>query len=67
MTISDIFGALIEQRSYRPAMPAGAAYQVLLEMGPKLDGELVREFCFAEGLKIVAPSQPTAPHNAIFG
>jgi putative nucleotidyltransferase with HDIG domain len=67
MTISDIFGALIEHRSYRPAMPAGAAYQVLLEMGPKLDGELVREFCFAEGLKIVEPIRPAAPHNAIFG
>jgi putative nucleotidyltransferase with HDIG domain len=67
MTISDIFGALIEQRSYRPAMPAGAAYQVLLEMGPKLDEELVREFRFAEGLTIVEPSRQAAPHNVLFG
>ena len=66
MTISDIFGALIEHRSYRPAMPAGAAYQVLLEMGSKLDGELVREFCFAEGLHIVEPNRLTVSRNVVF-
>jgi putative nucleotidyltransferase with HDIG domain len=44
MTISDIFGALIERRSYKPPMPGPAAYQILLDMGPKLDQDLVRAF-----------------------
>jgi HD-GYP domain-containing protein (c-di-GMP phosphodiesterase class II) len=44
VTIADIFGALIERRAYRPAMSGNAAYQVLLDMGPKLDGDLVRAF-----------------------
>jgi putative nucleotidyltransferase with HDIG domain len=46
MTISDIFGALIERRSYKPPMSGKAAYQVLLDMGPKLDTDLVRAFKF---------------------
>jgi len=44
LTIADIFGALLERRSYRAAMPIDAAYRVLLDMGPKLDADLVREF-----------------------
>ena len=44
MTISDIFGALIERRSYKPPMSGEAAYQILKDMGPKLDADLVREF-----------------------
>ena len=44
MTISDIFGALIERRSYKPPLAAEAAYQILLDMGPKLDTDLVRAF-----------------------
>jgi putative nucleotidyltransferase with HDIG domain len=44
MTIADIFGALIERRSYKAALSTDAAYQILKEMGPKLDGDLVREF-----------------------
>ncbi len=44
MTIADIFGALIERRSYRAPMTCEQAYQVLEEMGPKLDVDLVREF-----------------------
>jgi putative nucleotidyltransferase with HDIG domain len=51
ITISDIFGALIERRSYRPAISAEAAYQALLDMGPKLDKDLVREFRFASHLR----------------
>jgi putative nucleotidyltransferase with HDIG domain len=47
MTISDVFGALIERRSYKPPMSCEAAYQVLLDMGPKLDKDLVRAFEFA--------------------
>jgi response regulator RpfG family c-di-GMP phosphodiesterase len=44
MTIADIFGALIERRSYKAALSTAAAYQILKDMGPKLDGDLVREF-----------------------
>ena len=44
VTIADVFGALIEWRSYKPPMPAEAAYNVLLDMGPKLDQDLVRAF-----------------------
>ena len=43
-TIADIFGALIERRSYKASMSKEAAYQGLLDMGPKLDRDLVREF-----------------------
>lgn len=56
MTISDIFGALIERRSYKEPMSGTDAYQILLYMGPKLDMDLVREFRFASGLKVAAPS-----------
>jgi len=44
MTISDIFGALIEQRSYKASLSGEAAYQILVNMGSKLDRDLVREF-----------------------
>ncbi len=44
VTIADIFGALIELRAYRPPMSGQAAYQVLLDMGRKLDRDLVRAF-----------------------
>jgi putative nucleotidyltransferase with HDIG domain len=50
MTISDIFGALIERRSYKPPLSGEAAYQTLTEMGPKLDVDLVRAFRFAAKL-----------------
>ena len=46
MTISDIFGALIERRSYKPPFSSEAAYQILLDMGPRLDKDLVRAFKF---------------------
>ena len=44
MTISDIFGALLERRSYKPPLSGSAAYRILLDMGPKLDRDLIREF-----------------------
>jgi putative nucleotidyltransferase with HDIG domain len=44
MTIADIFGALIEQRSYKPPMSGDDAYQILETMGPRLDKDLLREF-----------------------
>ena len=50
ITIADVFGALIERRSYKPPLSGEAAYQILLDMGPKLDRDLVREFRFATKL-----------------
>jgi putative nucleotidyltransferase with HDIG domain len=50
MTIADVFGALIERRSYKPPLCSDAAYQILLDMGPKLDKDLVREFRFTAEL-----------------
>ena len=44
MTIADIFGALIERRAYKPPYAPKAAYDVLVDMGPKLDQDMVREF-----------------------
>jgi putative nucleotidyltransferase with HDIG domain len=44
ITIADVFGALIERRSYKPPMGGAQAYQVLEQMGAKLDKTLVREF-----------------------
>ena len=65
MTISDIFGALIERRSYKEPLSGKVAYQILLDMGPKLDKDLVREFRFASGLEIAAPSLvPEAANSA---
>jgi putative nucleotidyltransferase with HDIG domain len=46
MTIVDIYSALIEHRAYRPAMTSQKAYDILREMGPKLDQDLVRAFGF---------------------
>jgi putative nucleotidyltransferase with HDIG domain len=44
ITIADIFGALIERRSYKPPLSGEAAYQVLENMGPKLDKDILRAF-----------------------
>jgi putative nucleotidyltransferase with HDIG domain len=44
ITIADVFGALIEWRTYKPPMKAEAAYKVLVDMGAKLDQDLVRAF-----------------------
>jgi putative nucleotidyltransferase with HDIG domain len=44
LTIADIFGALVEDRAYKSALPFPAAYQVLVNMGSRLDQDLVREF-----------------------
>jgi putative nucleotidyltransferase with HDIG domain len=52
VTISDIFGALIEHRAYRNAMSCNAAYNILLDMGPKLDQDLRREFRFVTKLHV---------------
>jgi putative nucleotidyltransferase with HDIG domain len=44
LTIADVYGALIEPRSYKPPMSGLAALNVLQELGPKLDRTLVRVF-----------------------
>src|SRR5262245_47968763 len=45
-TIVDIYSALIEHRAYRPPMSSRKAYDILLDMGVKLDQDLVRAFGF---------------------
>ena len=44
LTVSDIFAALIEARSYRPRMPRAKAYGIVCEMEGKLEPALVRAF-----------------------
>jgi len=44
LTISDIFAALIEHRSYRPAMPREQAYEIVRGMHGKLEMPLVAAF-----------------------
>src|SRR5262249_10478384 len=41
LTISDIFAALIEHRTYKPAMPREKAYEILLSMHGNLEMPLV--------------------------
>ena len=51
-TICDVFGALIERRAYKAPIRSDVAYQMLLDMGPKLDNTLVGEFSFASALHL---------------
>lgn len=44
LTISDIFAALIEARTYKPTMPREKAYEILLDMKAKLERPLVEAF-----------------------
>lgn len=44
ITIADVFGALVEYRPYKPPLSGWDAYQQLIDMGPKLDKDLVRVF-----------------------
>lgn len=44
MTVVDIFSALVEARSYKKSMSSKDAYGILLEMGDKLDQDIVRAF-----------------------
>ena len=44
LTISDIFAALIERRTYKPDMPREMAYEILLDMKNKLEMPLVHAF-----------------------
>ena len=47
-----MFGALLERRAYKAPIRGDIAYQMLLDMGPKLDKDLVREFHFASALRL---------------
>lgn len=40
------------RRAYKAPICGDIAYQMLLEMGPKLDKDLVREFRFASALRL---------------
>jgi HD-GYP domain-containing protein (c-di-GMP phosphodiesterase class II) len=44
VTISDIFSALIERRSYKPTMPREKAFEILRSMHGKLEMPLVSAF-----------------------
>ncbi len=44
VTIADIFAALIERRAYKRPLPGLQAYKILVDMGGKLDQDLVRAF-----------------------
>jgi putative nucleotidyltransferase with HDIG domain len=44
LTISDIFAALIERRSYKPTMPREQAYEIIRKMEGKLERPLVAAF-----------------------
>jgi putative nucleotidyltransferase with HDIG domain len=44
VTISDIFGALIERRAYKAPLSGEAAYRLLESMGDKLDRHILRAF-----------------------
>lgn len=44
LTISDIFAALIESRSYKPTMARERAYEILVGMNGKLEKPLVKAF-----------------------
>ncbi|MCJ2085826.1 HD domain-containing protein [Methylobacterium sp. E-005] len=44
VTVCDVYGALIERRSYRAPMKGGEAYGILQGMGGRLDEDLTRAF-----------------------
>jgi len=51
-TICDVFGALLERRPYKPPIRGDVAYQMLIDMGPKLDQDFVHAFKFASALSL---------------
>lgn len=44
LTICDIYAALITPRPYKDGMSAAEAYDIMVRMGPKLDGDMLAEF-----------------------
>lgn len=53
-TICDIFGALLERRPYKAPISGELAHNMLVDMGGKLDQDLVRAFSFASNLRLAA-------------
>lgn len=61
VTICDIFGALIERRSYKEPMKAEQAYEILVGMDAKLDQDLVGVFRdVAESINYTPAPPPAA-------
>ncbi|MCY1640541.1 HD-GYP domain-containing protein [Methylorubrum sp. SL192] len=58
VTVCDIYGALIERRSYKPPMASEAAYAILQGMMGRLDPALVKAF-----QPIATAFTPTFPHD----
>ncbi len=54
MTIADIFSALIERRPHRTPLMSQTAYKMIVDMGDKLDKDLVREFGFISNMRLEA-------------
>jgi HD-GYP domain-containing protein (c-di-GMP phosphodiesterase class II) len=51
LTVCDVYGALVEHRSYKPAKPPAEALYVLISMAQqgKIDFRIVRSFADAIG------------------
>ena len=60
LTVCDIYGALVEQRSYKPAKPPAEALYVLISMAQagKLDFRIVRSFADAIGTVLPQAEPP---------
>ena len=61
-SIVDIFGALTDARSYKPAFPADKAFAILEDMGPKIDQHLLAIFrdIFTPGSDLDTIDPPSA-------
>ena len=61
-SIVDIFGALTDARSYKPAFPADKAFAILEDMGPKIDQNLLAIFraIFTPGSDVDTLNPPNA-------
>ena len=57
LTISDIFAALIEHRTYKPTMSREKAYEILLGMKGKLERPLVEAFREVALKQMIAPAR----------
>ena len=67
LTVCDVYGALVEHRSYEPAKPPAEALYVLISMAQagKLDFRIVRTF--AEAIGTVPPRTEAASRLAAAG
>jgi putative nucleotidyltransferase with HDIG domain len=64
MTIVDIYSALVDKRSYKAAIPAEEAYQILLDMDGKLDRDILKAFK-PTALAAQSSTQDAAKHQAM--